>query len=237
MLTPEECKQLIKKSCELGYGNIETEAHESKRILVMVYDLAAELWKGILPFIESDPQIFTMTPFGFNTHGNRRPSGLNPCFHFCAYFGPCAGFLPHRDANFIADLDNRSIFTCMIYLNEDFEDGTTNFLTSSASRMDEIIAEELKRGYSTSYQLQPKAVIFDHLLLHESAPVPSGNKFITRAEIVFNRYYNPYPNLNDWQEDPNYCKMLKYYKEVAEAEHRQQIDLSNQLYKKALSIS
>lgn len=239
VLTPEECKQLIEKSCELGYDNMETEFPGNKRMFIMVYDLATELWKRIQSFIESDPQLFTMIPFGFNTHGNWRPSGLNPCFNFCAYFAPCTGILPHRDANFIADIDNQSIFTCMIYLNEDFEDGTINFLTSGGSRMDETIAEELKRGYSTSYRLKPKtgmAVIFEHLLLHEAAPVSSGNKFIARTEIVFNRYHNPYPDLNDWQEDPNYCKMLKYYREAAEAEHRQQIDLSSELYERALSI-
>jgi hypothetical protein len=47
--------------------------------------------------------------------------------------------------------------TIMIYLNDDFEEGSTNFLWSyTGGRKDETIAAELSRGYDTVYRLKPK---------------------------------------------------------------------------------
>jgi hypothetical protein len=48
--------------------------------------------------------------------------------------------VPHRDASFIGGSEERSIFTIMLYLNDEFEDGTTNFLHShTGGRIDETI--------------------------------------------------------------------------------------------------
>ena len=193
--------------------------------------------------IEQDQDIMHggMRPFGFDAQGKWKPIGLNSCFRFCAYFAPCIGFVPHRDANFVQDVDHRSIFTCMIYLNEEFEQGTTNFLKSATGgRSDETVKQELERGpCSVVYELRPKtgmAIVFDHLLLHEGSPVPKGNKFIARTDLVFERYENPWPNRDDYLRDPTYMRMVQYYKDAADAECHNNVQLSSDLYEKALSI-
>lgn len=62
------------------------------------------------------------------------------CVRFCEYTAPSVGFVPHRDASFIGGSEERSIFTIMLYLNDEFEDGTTNFLHShTGGRRDETI--------------------------------------------------------------------------------------------------
>ncbi len=62
------------------------------------------------------------------------------CVRFCEYTAPSVGFVPHRDASFIGGSEERSIFTIMLYLNDEFEDGTTNFLHShTGGRIDETI--------------------------------------------------------------------------------------------------
>jgi hypothetical protein len=76
---------------------------------------------------------------------------------FCEYVAPAVGFAPHKDANFVKDEDHRSTMTIMVYLNDQFEGGSTNFLRShTGGRKDETISEELARGYEVAYELKPK---------------------------------------------------------------------------------
>lgn len=132
---------------------------------------------------------------------------------FCHYVAPSVGFLPHRDASFIGGAEERSILTIMLYLSDDFDGGTTNFLRShTGGRIDETIQvpsllnatfgnsssllvnvtqEELSRGYDVVYRLRPKpglCVIFQHTVLHEGAPITAGNKYLLRTALVFKRY-------------------------------------------------
>ena len=80
-------------------------------------------------------------------------SGLNECFRFCKYESPSVGFAPHRDSNFVRNEEERSIFTLMFYLNEEFKGGSTNYMTSlTGGKMDETIPEELARGYNAEYR-------------------------------------------------------------------------------------
>jgi hypothetical protein len=51
-------------------------------------------------------------------------SGINPCIRFTRY-DKGGHFDWHRDGNFVLDDENRSVFTLMIYLSEDFEGGET----------------------------------------------------------------------------------------------------------------
>jgi hypothetical protein len=242
VFSPDECKVLIQKSKEVGYSSLEAEfvkeMRDNQRVLISSPDLASELWNRIKPFVVTDKQINGMSPFGFNSQGKWVPCRLNPCFRFCAYFAPCVGFLPHRDASFVASSEERSCLTCMLYLNDDFVGGTTNFMSSTGCRMDETIKEEMERGYTVDFKLDPKpgmCIIFDHMILHEGAPVTQGEKFIARTDLVFHRYENNSPS-NEWQVDPNYRKMVRYYKQAAEAECQGDVTLSSELYERALSI-
>ncbi len=244
LLTREECNRLISDSVKLGYKSIENEFllcnRDNKRILVMTPTFTDVIWSRMKPFLENDSKITNLIPFGFNSQGRWKPTQLNSCWRFCEYTGHSnsVGFKPHRDTNFLLGQDQRSIFTCMVYLNDDFEGGRTDFLQSTGSRMDETIEQELARGYKKTYSLQPKAgmaVIFDHALIHEGLPVLSGMKYIARTDVLFTRYENPSSD-DSWKVDDNYLRMTKYYKDAADAECMGNVAKSSELYERALSI-
>ena len=82
----------------------------------------------------------------------------------------------HFDGPFTRSPTEKSIFTLMVYLNEDFTGGQTNFYRSSS--------------YEPSFQVQPKtgtAVLFDHRFVHEGSVVTQGTKLILRTDVMFTR--------------------------------------------------
>lgn len=80
-------------------------------------------------------------------------------------------FAPHHDGSFARDDLERSLLTFMIYLNEDFEGGETNFLELDVS-------------------VKPRtgsALLFQHPILHEGAEVTAGRKYAVRSDIMYRR--------------------------------------------------
>lgn len=104
--------------------------------------------------------------------------------------------------------------------------------------MDETIAEELKRGFEVDYCLTPRtgmAVIFDHTFLHRGSALTKGVKYIVRTDVVYQRYENPLAE-EPYKDDINYKRMVEMYIEAAEWECLGRVDLSSNLYERALSI-
>ncbi|KAG2378120.1 hypothetical protein C9374_008742 [Naegleria lovaniensis] len=246
VLTSEECEQIIEKSeTQYGYRTLEHEflkyERDNDRALISFPYFADLLWKRIKPVLEKDPHVWSeLRPFGWHNEGKWQPSFINTCMRCCRYTGPCVGFIPHRDGNFVASMDQRSKFTIIIYLNDDFPDGTTDFLRAhQPATMGELVREELERGYTSEFSLKPKkgrVLLFDHVLLHQGAPIPSGFlKYIIRTDLVFTRVENPTPDLS-YLQDEYYWKMLYYYKIAANYECHGFVDVSSELYERALSL-
>ena len=61
----------------------------------------------------------------------------------------------------------------MIYLNDGYEGGNTKFYHDD----DRLKANIVPR--------QGMALIFDHLQLHEGAPVVSGRKYVLRTDVMY----------------------------------------------------
>ena len=85
----------------------------------------------------------------------------------------------------------------VIYLNDDYEGGKTNFLSPGN---DHILS-------SVSPQ-QGTALVFNHDTLHEGMEVISGTKYIMRTEIMFHRVDT------DMLPDPMVYKLNKSYTEA-----------------------
>ncbi|KAL9646430.1 hypothetical protein ABK040_006428 [Willaertia magna] len=243
-LTNEECNQLIKKSNEIGYLTLEHEFlkqdRDNDRALIHYPVFANILWNRLKSILQNDNYIWNeLRPFGWHNEGKWNPNRINPCMRFCKYVAPSVGFLPHRDGNFVPSMDERSIFTMLIYLNDDFEGGTTDFLTAhEPGVMGELVREEIARGMSKEFSLQPKKgriVVFDHHLLHQGSPLISGEKYIIRTDIVLTRVENTSPDLS-YMKDPDYQKMLYLYRIAAEYEVRGRVDMSSDCYERALSM-
>ncbi|MDB5218727.1 MAG: 2OG-Fe(II) Oxygenase [Myxococcaceae bacterium] len=78
-------------------------------------------------------------------------------------------FAPHYDGAFVRNAGEMSRVTFMLYLNDDFAGGTTDFL-------------ELDR------RIEPRtgmALFFQHRLLHEGCAVTEGVKYVLRSDLMY----------------------------------------------------
>jgi len=85
----------------------------------------------------------------------------------------------HLDGSFERPTGERSFFTFMVYLNDDFEGGATSFTN-------------VQRRISTGDMLRvtPKtgmALLFHHPILHRGDPVIAGRKYVLRTDVMYGR--------------------------------------------------
>ncbi|MDI1431483.1 prolyl hydroxylase family protein [Polyangium sorediatum] len=79
----------------------------------------------------------------------------------------------HQDQSYAGEGGTRSLLTLMVYLNEGFAGGATEF-----PEQERIIVP--KTG---------DALLFQHMLLHAGNPVTDGTKFVLRSDVL----YRPVP--------------------------------------------
>jgi len=161
--SPSQCEDFIAKSEALGYeqAKVQTESGEklveavrnNQRVLFKDRELAAELWLQVKPFVLSKL-------------GNSIAIGLNEMFRFYKYQ---AGeeFKKHRDQSFIRNESESSYFTFIIYLNEGFLGGETEF-------------KEVKIIPKTG-----DALLFFHDLEHSGNPIEEGAKYLLRTDVMY----------------------------------------------------
>jgi predicted 2-oxoglutarate/Fe(II)-dependent dioxygenase YbiX len=88
----------------------------------------------------------------------------------CYRYKPGMRFAPHADGSFHRDEFERSCYSCLVYLNQDFEGGATTFLTEP----EVVIRPE-----------QGMALLFQHPLIHEGSVVTSGVKYVCRTDLMY----------------------------------------------------
>jgi prolyl 4-hydroxylase len=98
-----------------------------------------------------------------------RVLGLNERFRYYRY-DVGEYFRWHHDGAFVRSRSERSLFTVMVYLNDDFEGGTTDF------EGDLRIAP--RRGM---------ALLFEHHKRHQGAAVTRGRKYVLRTDVMYQR--------------------------------------------------
>lgn len=136
---------------------------------------------------------FTSSNTDHDNYNNWIFSGINPLLRFIHYKN--SGFLiPHYDAPFIKNNNERTLSTMVIYLTDN-EDGHTRFLKDS-----QLLKPIHERDFSDQFyspekedillSIKPKkgdALIFDHRLLHDSQSVNDNHKVIIRTDLLFKR--------------------------------------------------
>lgn len=85
----------------------------------------------------------------------------------------------HRDGYFERPNGDRSQFTFMVYLNDDFEGGATSFSGDGF-------------GFGTSGMLRitparGMALLFHHPIPHRGDPVTAGRKYVLRTDVMYRR--------------------------------------------------
>lgn len=244
VLTPLECETLIQHSINhyqsLSSEFLETE-RQANRVLTQDLNFASILYRRLEPFIFQDCHLEDIRPCGFGTQGKWVPDHINPCFRFNQYIGPSIGFTPHRDATYIRNEDLRSIFTVLIYLNDDFEGGTTSFHKSITKRTKEMrVCDEMKAGSKLRFRFSPQqgsVLLFNHNMIHSGDPLPAeSTKYLIRTDLVFRRIERPADYNYLWQKDPDFIQAVKYFREAMNQELDGNIERASILYEKSLAL-
>ena len=164
-LSREECDELMAIADNIGFEEARVQVgnnqqnmlkgiRNNERIVYMNQELADKLYQRALPWIV--PSI-----------DDHVAVGLNEQFRYYRY-SPGQRFKMHRDGSFKRDETERSFYTFLLYLNDDFEGGATAF--------QDICTVSPKQG---------SLLIFHHPLKHEGEILISGNKYALRSDVMY----------------------------------------------------
>ncbi len=163
-LTSDQCAALVERVEAIGFEDayiisngeriVAKEIRNNQRVILDDLDLASELWGKITSTLSLKVEGWF-------------PVGLNERFRFYRYTENQL-FRLHKDFPFVRN-NQESKLSFIIYLNEDFKGGQTDF---------------------RQFEISPKtgrAIAFGHDLLHEGKSVLSGIKYAVRTDIMYEK--------------------------------------------------
>lgn len=168
VISETECTELIQRIEDLtptlapintASGNsIHTNIRNNERVMFDDPKLAAKVFEPAAEFL---PQEFA----------GRTIVGANERFR-CYRYKPGMRFAPHPDGSFVRNESEKSFYSFLIYLNENFEGGETTFFTKP-----EVIVKPITGD----------GLLFQHPLIHEGSIVTSGTKYVARTDIMYRK--------------------------------------------------
>ena len=155
---PEECARLI-ALIEAGAPTLATNNplyRDQDRVIRDDPTIADDLFRLLRPNLPT-------------TMGPLRLVGLNHRLRFYRYR---AGqrFEPHTDHWYQASPRLITLYTVLVYFNEDFDGGETRF------------HEQLE---DTVVPREGLVAVFQHKLRHEGCPVRAGTKYAMRSDVIY----------------------------------------------------
>lgn len=162
-LTAEECRHYIALGDAIGYAPSEVNFASGSR--------RAEDIRNNDRVIFDDPALASLLferarPFLPATFGSGKLWGMNERMRFYRY-GPDQYFKWHKDGIFAKSPEEASCLTFMIYLNEGFEGGATEFKTDLVKPQTGM------------------ALVFPHKVAHQGATIVSGSKYVMRTDVMY----------------------------------------------------
>jgi prolyl 4-hydroxylase len=165
-LTHEECVGFIEFAEKQGFEEalVNTRAkgqvmlkdmRDNDRHIFQSIDLASQLWGLVEEHVPSDVDGW-------------KANGLNEQFRIYRYKNG-QQFKVHPDGAFKRNENEHSKITVIIYLNEGFEGGETEFVMPH-----EVIEP-----------LAGTMLLFAHGQLHKGNPVPNGTKYVLRTDVMY----------------------------------------------------
>lgn len=164
-LSADECAHYIAHGDALGFGSSEVnfpsgsrlalEIRNNERVLFDDKALAAQLFARAKPLLPQQVAGWELLDF-------------NERMRFYRY-GPQQYFKWHKDGSYARQPGDASLLTFMIYLNDGFEGGATEFRTEF---------------------VQPKAgraLVFPHRAAHQGTEILSGTKYVLRTDVMYVR--------------------------------------------------
>jgi len=134
------------------------EVRNNTRVMIDDVPRAESLWSRLAPYVTAEHE----------SGACWRPVGLNERLRFYRY-EPGQVFRWHSDGAFVRRAGELSRLTFIVYLNEDFDGGATEFL-------DAVVTP--RRGM---------ALVFSHPVRHQGAVVTRGTKHVLRSDVMFRR--------------------------------------------------
>lgn len=174
--TPDECAAAVARSEASGYEEapittadgpvMNKGVRDNARVIIDDPDEAARLFERARPLMPAVVE--------------RRWElvGFNERWRYYRY-DPGERFAPHFDGYFRRDNGEQSQLTFMVYLNDDFAGGETNFLFPTG------------QPYLSVRPARGMALVFIHWKLHEGAAVLRGRKYVQRTDVMFRRLEVP----------------------------------------------
>ncbi|MBU3058157.1 2OG-Fe(II) oxygenase [Pseudomonas indica] len=165
-LSPSECGQYIALSQRMGYEEaaIQTrsgaelikEVRNNDRVIFDDPALAQHLFERARPLLPDDSPDW-------------RLSGFNERFRFYRYV-PGQFFTWHKDGFYRRNDDEISQYTFLIYLNDGYQGGETEFKW-------DIVKPEAGM-----------ALVFPHLMMHQGRTLDVGVKYVLRTDVMYERH-------------------------------------------------
>lgn len=165
-LTWEECDQYINLSEEkqfeeakinvFGRQLMNKGVRNNDRLMIFDEKLAENLFEKAVEFLPQKHEGYSVENF-------------NEMLRVYKY-APGQQFKMHRDGSYIRNEKEKSLYTFMIYLNDDFEGGETEF--------ENLFTVAPKKG---------TALVFYHPLRHEGKTLISGLKYVLRTDVMYRR--------------------------------------------------
>jgi prolyl 4-hydroxylase len=162
-LTSAECAHYIERGEKIGFEESVVQFHDGPRVWKehrnnnrVIFDdasLAALLFEKAC---QSLPQ----------TLDDWRLTGFNERLRYYRY-GPGEYFKWHKDGTYARAENEESFLTFMIYLNDGYEGGDTEFKFE---------------------KIKPRAgmaLVFPHRLFHQSSSIVSGTKYVLRTDVIY----------------------------------------------------
>jgi predicted 2-oxoglutarate/Fe(II)-dependent dioxygenase YbiX len=169
--SPDECANHVALSEKLGYDEapittaagfvMRKDVPDNLRVINDDIDLAQSLYERLAPLMPPIRLVWSL-------------AGLNERFRYYRY-DVGQKFEIHRDGAFHRNADEMSLFTFMVYLNDEFEGGETKFYVENGRLRVSVTPET------------GKALVFWHPQLHEGAPVRKGRKYVLRSDVMYRR--------------------------------------------------
>lgn len=174
LFTPAECAEILAGAADHEWfaatvnsaeGRV-VEAHIRSSSTAVLRDpgLAEELYRRVKPHVPARMS----GEIGGQGRKHMNVAGVHLPLRIYRY-EPGQHFGLHQDQSYFGNDGTKSLLTFMVYLNEDFEGGETEFPEQE----------------QTIVPRTGSALLFQHMLLHAGKRVISGSKYVLRSDVLY----------------------------------------------------
>ena len=238
LFSPEECDTIVAKTTPhlVGMEKLFPATYrQADRALLRSPELADAIFQRLLLHFQRD-DIVNKMPMCFGQDGVWVPHSCNDCVKVSRY-QKGGYFVDHRDGPWIPCESFASIYTVVLYLNDDFSGGHTHFVTHQE------LKSEIKKPATvtrTTMAVPPKKgalLVFEHDILHNGQEVTAGTKYILRTEVIFRRTHTVLVTKDyAYLREAEYLEMRRLYDASQKSSHDGNAEAFVEQYQRVVSL-